>query len=110
MCHEDPDITGEKDGRERSVFVDLGKFQHSVHNELECSSCHQDLEDAELPHEVPLADVDCSVCHDDIAGVYDNSLHGKLVHTGAKLAPHCWDCHGAHDILPPEEPASAVNR
>ncbi len=109
-CHEDPDLTGERDGREISVFLDLEKFDYSVHGELECISCHIDLEDVELPHDVPLEPVDCSMCHDDVAEIYQNSLHGKLVQSGVKIAPHCRDCHGAHDILPPENPDSLVTK
>jgi len=100
MCHEDPDLTGEVNGRETSVYVDRETYGNSIHGELECVDCHQDLYDAEFPHEEELDRVDCSMCHDDVAEVYDASLHGQLVGQGVRLAPGCSSCHGSHDILP----------
>ncbi len=51
MCHEDPDLTKERDGREVSLSIDLAKFNASKHVDVECIGCHADLMDAELPHE-----------------------------------------------------------
>ncbi len=110
MCHEDPSAVGERDGEEYSVYLDMAVFRGSVHGEMECVMCHQDLMDAELPHDVPLQPVDCSMCHDDISERYNASFHGRLVETGAPLAPRCWDCHGAHDILPAENEDSRVTK
>jgi cytochrome b subunit of formate dehydrogenase len=50
------------------------------------------------------------MCHDDIGDTYAASLHGKAVAGGVALAPRCSSCHGYHDIMPPENPASSVNR
>lgn len=110
MCHEDPDLTGERDGREISLFVDPTNFNKSVHGEFDCVSCHADLDGVELPHEVPLEPVDCAMCHDEIAEIYAGSLHGRLATTGAPLAPRCADCHGAHDILPAHDDSSRVTK
>lgn len=54
--------------------------------------------------------MDCATCHDDVAAIYAGSLHGRRVAAGDPNAPSCADCHGAHDILPPAEPTSRVNR
>jgi cytochrome b subunit of formate dehydrogenase len=109
-CHEDSEMTGERDGREYSVFVDPDLFAHSVHADLDCISCHAFLDGVEdFPHdEVEPEPVDCSACHDDISELYDQSLHGQAVAAGEELAPHCWDCHGSHDILPKNDPKSRV--
>ncbi|MBN2225856.1 MAG: hypothetical protein JW763_00680 [candidate division Zixibacteria bacterium] len=106
MCHEDPDLTKERGGHEVSLYIDLAKFNASKHVDVECIGCHADLMDAELPHAENLAPVDCGLCHDDIAGEYARSLHGQSVAKGEKLAPHCWDCHGAHDIMGASAPDS----
>jgi len=50
------------------------------------------------------------MCHDDVAEIYTASLHGKLVEAGARLAPRCWDCHGAHDVLPSGSDSSHVTK
>ncbi len=112
MCHEDEDLTKNRDGRVVSLYIDSGTWERSVHGEqgLGCVDCHADLDGAEFPHEESLAPVDCSMCHDAEAEVYARSLHGELAAGGEPLAPICWDCHGAHDIRPPEDPDSRVNR
>ncbi|MBW2264454.1 MAG: cytochrome c3 family protein, partial [Deltaproteobacteria bacterium] len=108
-CHDET-LTTIRDGREVSLHVDLEAYVASIHGDLgmECIDCHDAID--ELPHDDELPDVDCTMCHDDIAEIYDASLHGLLVEEGAALAPRCWDCHGAHEIMPPEDPASVVNR
>jgi len=110
LCHEDPELVGEHDGEEISQYVDLAVFQASIHGDLDCISCHTDLADAEFPHEVPLEPVECAMCHDDVAEVYQESMHGRLAATGAPLAPRCWDCHGSHNILPAHSPESPVTK
>ncbi|MBE7559249.1 cytochrome c3 family protein [bacterium] len=51
----------------------------------------------------------CSQCHEKEEAVYRESLHGTAMVKGDPLAPHCWDCHGSHGILPPENPGSRSN-
>jgi cytochrome b subunit of formate dehydrogenase len=110
LCHEDPDLVKERDGREVSLFIHMESFLKSIHAEMECVDCHQDLVDAEFPHEENLEPVKCGMCHDDIGEIYDASLHGRLVHEGAKLAPRCWSCHGSHYILPKSDDKSQTNK
>jgi cytochrome b subunit of formate dehydrogenase len=107
-CHGDTGLYAERGGRTVSLFVDQTVFERSVHGGLECVDCHADLAGAEFPHEAPVAPVDCSTCHDGEAEVYAGSIHGRLVKEGAKLAPRCWDCHGAHDIVAHDQPDSRV--
>ncbi len=99
MCHEDPELV--RDRNNTSVFVDLEKIQNSVHSDLDCIFCHQDLDGFEdWPHEENLEPVACDMCHDDIAAIYEESLHGQAVKAGEELAPRCWDCHTGHNVLP----------
>ena len=65
-CHEDEEMTMERGGREISVFVEINKFQQSVHGEQECIDCHSDADVDEFPHEDELEKVYCGDCHDDI--------------------------------------------
>jgi cytochrome b subunit of formate dehydrogenase len=110
MCHEDKDLTGQRDGKEFSVYVNIRDFAGSVHADFECVTCHVDLEGSDFPHKEDVEPVDCGMCHDDIGEIYNRSLHGQAVKAGAKLAPHCWDCHGTHDIKPPTSPDSRVSK
>ncbi len=109
-CHDDPDLTKRRGGRDVSLYIELEGYNASVHGDMECLDCHQDLSDADFPHDEKLEPVDCSLCHDDIAEIYSASLHGELVAKGEELAPQCWDCHGAHNIVGPDQPGSAVTK
>ncbi|MFH2036589.1 MAG: cytochrome c3 family protein, partial [Candidatus Zixiibacteriota bacterium] len=108
MCHEDEELTKERDGQEVSLFIESDKFAKSVHGDADCVNCHIDLDGVEFPHEENLEPVDCGFCHDKIAEIYDGSLHGQAAHKGAKLAPRCWDCHGSHYIVSTDSPESPV--
>ena len=111
MCHDDPDLTKERDGQEVSLRIDPDQFGKSIHADLECIGCHTDLDGVDdFPHNENLAQVNCGDCHDNIATLYNNSLHGKEVAAGAKLAPRCWDCHSAHYVLPKDQPGSQVDK
>lgn len=102
-CHSDPELTGEKGGREVSMFVDEKILLKSVHGEHECMDCH---EDASEDHPETLAPVDCSTCHDDAKTQYDSGIHGLAARKGELYAPTCSECHGDHDILPRTNPES----
>ncbi len=104
MCHEDRTLTGERNGREISVWVDAKRLAGSVHAGLDCVACHQDLEGAELPHGEDVARVDCGTCHDTEAEAHAESLHGQAAKRGDPHAPSCVDCHGHHDVLSPKNP------
>src|SRR5512142_2853546 len=106
-CHGEKSFTAERGGRTVSLFVDPKKFSGSVHAGLTCTSCHADLEGKELPHDAPLAHVQCGSCHDSEQKQHAESLHGKALAHGDKLAPDCKDCHGMHDIIPVKNPLSA---
>ncbi|PKK84256.1 MAG: hypothetical protein CVT49_04620 [candidate division Zixibacteria bacterium HGW-Zixibacteria-1] len=110
MCHEDSDLTRMRNGREISLTINLNKFKKSIHGDMDCIDCHADLSDAEFPHEENLQPVDCGMCHDDIAEIYKASLHGQVAASGGELAPKCWTCHGAHDIVPTDSPDSKVTK
>ena len=112
MCHEDEDLTKIRDGRVVSLYFDLPAYEASIHGQegFTCIDCHQDLDGADFPHDEQLEPVDCAMCHDDISELYMASLHGKAHERGEVLAPECWDCHTAHEILPNEDKNSQVNR
>jgi hypothetical protein len=100
LCHEDPDLKGTINGRKVSLFVNEKTLSSSVHEGVDCISCHSDLEGADFPHKENVEKAQCSVCHDDIQEKYNASLHGKAHIRGDRLAPICQDCHGSHDIIP----------
>lgn len=110
VCHADESLSKTRQGKSVSLFVKQDIFARSVHGELECVTCHSDLAGTEFPHNETADPVDCSICHDTIGEQFEKSLHGQTARAGASLAPRCWTCHGAHDILPVRSPESKVAR
>ncbi len=107
-CHGEKSLTTTRGARTVSLFVDEKTVTGSVHGPLSCVSCHADLQGKELPHEAPLARVDCGQCHTVEQEQHTQSLHGRAIARKDPLAPHCVDCHGAHDILRVRDRRSAV--
>jgi cytochrome b subunit of formate dehydrogenase len=99
-CHEEADITGERDGQEISVHVDPTLFSESVHGGFDCIDCHVDLADGDLHEEAE--PVECGSCHDAEAEELASLRHGRLP-VGSSIAPGCGDCHGSHEIAPLDE-------
>lgn len=51
----------------------------------------------------------CGRCHKEFADNYVDYYHGAAYRRGAPDAPTCWDCHGAHEVLPADDRDSPVN-
>jgi predicted CXXCH cytochrome family protein len=62
-----------------------------------CSSCHSD-EQRMRGYNLPV----------DQYALYQTSGHGRRLAKGDARVAVCSDCHGAHEILPPHDPASSV--
>lgn len=108
-CHEDKTLTTERNRKKVSLFVDEKKFAGSIHGELQCVTCHADLEGKELPHDAPLKPAQCATCHEKVSELYKQCQHGQQAAKGDPLAPHCSDCHGKHDILSVKDQRSPVS-
>jgi cytochrome b subunit of formate dehydrogenase/uncharacterized protein with PIN domain len=77
-----------------------------------CSECHSahsikrtDLSDFRLH----IMD-QCGRCHETISQSYFETYHGKVSKLGYLKTAKCYDCHGAHDVLPVTDPASRLSR
>ncbi len=110
VCHADAETTAtEGENAGRSIAVDGPRFADSIHGllGLDCTSCHTDLVDADLPHATTLQEVDCSGCHPDSVAAYDHSIHADARRQAAdSVAATCVDCHTAHDIRPSSDQTS----
>jgi cytochrome b subunit of formate dehydrogenase len=113
QCHGSAGLKVEREGRDVSLYVDAERFSDSVHADLDCISCHEDLDGVEeWPHLTGLERVNCGECHDDEDGpiaAFWASTHGQKVRAGDHDAPLCQDCHGEHYILPLDHPDSAIS-
>ena len=104
-CHEDPDMTGERNGEEISVYVNPDTFATSIHGDLACDDCHTDLVGLDDMHDDDVEAVDCGICHDGEVEEIESSRHGRLRASDSRWAPECADCHGTHEIQPLDERA-----
>jgi cytochrome b subunit of formate dehydrogenase len=52
----------------------------------------------------------CGRCHREITASYFETFHGKVSKLGYLKTAKCYDCHGAHDILPVNNPRSHLSR
>ena len=71
-----------------------------------CTDCHQGhrlLKTAIGDYRSEVTNY-CGNCHPDLTSRYAMSTHGELTELGYAAAAKCPDCHGAHDILPLDDP------
>lgn len=110
------------------------EFAGSVHarEEVSCTSCHggrADSLDVDTAHRGDFRSLDdrseipgsCADCHADLEtmrpynlpidqfAMYMTSPHGKALMVGDENGATCADCHGAHDVRAPDDPASRVH-
>jgi predicted CXXCH cytochrome family protein len=78
-----------------------------------CSDCHtahailQPTESAFRMQSTPI----CGNCHKDKFSTYRDTFHSQFGSLGGYVeTARCWDCHGAHDVLPASDPNSPINK
>ena len=53
----------------------------------------------------------CGSCHKEQLATYRDTFHSQLGLLGGYVqTARCWDCHGAHEVLPASDPRSPVNK
>jgi len=109
MCHEDPELTSQRDGKTVSFFVNILTLENSVHKSVTCIECHDDVDMDELQHAdqlKKLKPVNCGKCHKDSEMQFFAGIHGQALDLKEPYAPDCKECHGRHDILSKWNPKS----
>jgi uncharacterized protein with PIN domain len=97
------------------------QFEQSVHSRLVtktdkdlpvCSDCHSAHTIRRTDDNGFMLDImdKCGRCHAEIAKTYFDTYHGKVSRLGYTKTAKCYDCHGAHDILPVTDPRSHLSR
>jgi formate dehydrogenase gamma subunit len=112
-CHSDKTLASTNAvGVVRSLFVDATILAGSAHQKTACADCHSDLTGKHPDDNLAAQPVNCSRCHEDQSLSYGMSVHGDAriehVHNGQHAAPQCIDCHGTHNILAADLPASPL--
>lgn len=102
MCHEDPELITERNGQTVSMFVSTNNLKRTVHGEVKCIECHDDVNTEEFFHadqSTKLKPVDCGKCHKSSQLQFSAGIHGQALKLNEPYAPDCKECHGTHDIL-----------
>lgn len=105
-----------------------GKCHHGIEEQFEKSVHSKSISSSEKPlpvcndchtaHTIRRADeqgfkleimTQCGRCHEQIAETYFDTYHGKVSQLGYTKTAKCYDCHGAHDILPVSDPKSHLS-
>jgi len=75
----------------------------------ECHSAHSIQRTDRSDFRLHIMD-QCGRCHQQITEAYFETFHGKVSKLGYLKTAKCYDCHGAHDILPVNDPRSRLSR
>lgn len=87
---------------------------------LQCTECHSDSERYAFPHEPLTVETRreltvqsaalCTDCHEHIEEQHADSMHAVALAEGNLDAATCIDCHGSHEIQPPNEPRERISQ
>jgi predicted CXXCH cytochrome family protein len=119
-CHGNPDLTMTlPSGEELSLYISPQELSQSVHSPvgIECQACHTEIETyphPEIEYEARrelsrLYYQSCQKCHSENYEETQDSMHAEVAEAGNLSAPVCTDCHGAHNVRPPDEPRSHIS-
>lgn len=119
-CHGNPELsTTLPSGETLSLYISSDELTQSIHSPLgiECEACHTDIKtyphpelkyasSRELSRAYYLA---CQKCHSDNYEKTLDSMHAQIAAAGNLDAPVCTDCHGAHNVRPPDQPRAHIS-
>ncbi|MEN3044644.1 MAG: cytochrome c3 family protein [Candidatus Hydrothermales bacterium] len=115
MCHGKKDFGILKNSDFISLYVNYDDIKNSVHSKFICVNCHNDV--TVIPHLTKPREIHCLQCHFEGNVVdapvlkrpekYKESIHSRAK-TEGKKAPDCFDCHGIHNVRPPNDSLSSI--
>ena len=96
------------------------QYEHGVHGKAlaagkaaapvctDCHTTHSILKPNDAEFQMRTAPF-CGSCHKAQFTTYRDTFHSQLSALGGYVeTARCWDCHGAHQVLPASDPASPV--
>lgn len=119
-CHADPGLSiSLPNGETLSLHISAETLLQSTHSPLgiECEACHTEIQtyphpeiNYTSPRELSRAYyLACQKCHSDNYDKTLDSMHAQVAAEGVLDAPICTDCHGTHDVRPPDEPRALIS-
>jgi predicted CXXCH cytochrome family protein len=97
-CHDDPELTMEKNGKTKSISFKVASFKKNAHKGLKCIQCHQNFNPEDIPHNPKIKPVNCMNCHKNVASkhLFHPSMT-KAIGTEGTKDMNCDNCHRHHD-------------
>ncbi len=108
-CHSEVDEVGEE------LFIDADKFNHTVHAEMGCETCHESITDEHPDDGEAVTSSPCIDCHEEVSDEYlgtahaenatcsdchnPHQAHGLSAVSGADMNQQCSQCHESEDVL-----------
>jgi nitrate/TMAO reductase-like tetraheme cytochrome c subunit len=119
-CHADPTLSITlPSGENLPLSISAEELSQSIHTQLgiECVACHAGIETYPHPpleyasrRELSQAFYQtCWKCHSNNYDRTLDSMHADVAAAGNQNAPICTDCHGSHDVRPPDQPRTLIS-
>jgi predicted CXXCH cytochrome family protein len=103
-CHAG--ITHDYMGGVHGKAVAAGKLKAPVCTD--CHTAHAILQPTAAAFRMQSTPI-CGSCHQDKLSTYHDTFHSQLGSLGGYVeTARCWDCHGAHEVLPASDPRSPI--
>jgi hypothetical protein len=104
-CH-----SGVRDKYDQGVHA--AALKHGAANAPVCIDCHTTHAIKRIDTEAWRLGItnECGTCHEKVVASFRRTFHGKVTELGFTRVATCADCHGAHDIQAPGNPASTVSK
>jgi len=104
-CH-----SGVRDKYEQGVHA--AALKRGASNAPVCIDCHTTHAIKRIDTEAWRLSItnECGTCHEKVVASFRRTFHGKVTELGFTRVATCADCHGAHDIHAPGNPASTVSK
>lgn len=123
--HYSRSVHGKKGLQCVACHPNIAGYPHSDAKQVTCLECHDEkggnMETkfaamrVELPYAEPRAlslpiNEYCRPCHQKEFDSTIDSAHVKVLNSGNTQAPVCLDCHGSHEVMPPDEPRAKISQ
>lgn len=109
-----PDVCGRCHEEQRDAYFQSVHGRQILEGNADaavCSDCHttHQIEKPQIASSRLLITESCGNCHAEQLESYMGTYHGKVTRLGYAETAKCYDCHGSHGILSPEEAGSRMH-